>query len=883
MTLKIETTQCLNPDCLEVNQAQTKFCTSCGEKLVLRERYRPLKIIGEGGFGRTFQAVDEDKPSKPFCVIKQFFPQAQGTKNLEKAAKLFAQEAERLDGLGRHSQIPELLAYFTQNNRQYLVQEFIDGQNLKQELEESGAFSENQILELLKSLLPVLEFIHSQQIIHRDIKPENIIRRRKDNQLVLVDCGAAKYATMTALGRTGTVIGSAGYVAPEQSVGKASFVSDIYSLGVTCIHLLTQIEPFDLFDVSENDWVWRDYLQSNVSNECGEILDKMIVGATKKRFQNVGEILSVIQPTSQRKTQHISPPQISQPQTSQPEKGKLFTFEVVRVNASGSIVNRRQESARQIIEDLGNGVSLEMVKIPGGRFLMGSPDTEAERLDKEGPQHYVDVPEFWMGKYVVTQQQWQAIMGNDPSKFKGKNRPVECVSWNNATEFCQKLSKKTGRDYRLPSEAEWEYACRAGTTTPFYFGETITTELVNYDGKYTYGNEPKGKYREQTTPVGQFPANAFGLYDMHGNVWEWCADEWHNNYAGAPTDGSVWLNGNKERSPLRGGSWYDLPNYCRSAVRDTYSVRRDDHFFITGFRLVCDGGKTQHISPPQISQPQTSQPEKGKLFTFEVVRVNASGSIVNRRQESARQIIEDLGNGVSLEMVKIPGGRFLMGSPDTEAERLDKEGPQHYVDVPEFWMGKYVVTQQQWQAIMGNDPSKFKGKNRPVECVSWNNATEFCQKLSKKTGRDYRLPSEAEWEYACRAGTTTPFYFGETITTELVNYDGKYTYGNEPKGKYREQTTPVGQFPANAFGLYDMHGNVWEWCADEWHNNYAGAPTDGSVWLNGNKERSPLRGGSWYDLPNYCRSAVRDTYSVRRDDHFFITGFRLVCDGGRTL
>ena len=586
MTLKIEKTQCLNPDCLQVNQAQTKFCTSCGEKLVLRERYRPLKIIGQGGFGRTFQAVDEDKPSKPFCVIKQFFPQAQGTKNLEKAAKLFAQEAERLDGLGRHSQIPELLAYFTQNNRQYLVQEFIDGQNLKQELEESVAFSENQILELLKSLLPVLEFIHSQKVIHRDIKPENIIRRRKDNQLVLVDFGAAKHATMTALGRTGTVIGSAGYLAPEQSVGKASFVSDIYSLGVTCIHLLTKIEPFDLFDVSENDWVWRDYLQSNVSNECGEILDKMIVGATKKRFQNVGEILSVIQPTSQRKTQHISPPQISQPQTSQPEKGELFTFEVVRVNASGSIVNRRQESARQIIEDLGNGVSLEMVKIPGGRFLMGSPDTEAERDSHEGPQHYVDVPEFWMGKYVVTQQQWKAIMGNDPSDFKGKNRPVERVSWNNATEFCQKLSKKTGRDYRLPSEAEWEYACRAGTTTPFYFGETITGELANYRASETYADEPKGEYREQTTPVGEFPPNAFGLYDMHGNVWEWCQDVGHSNYDGSPVDGSAWVNGgDSSRRVLRGGSWYFYPRWCRSAYRNIYySV--ETGFINIGFRLV---------------------------------------------------------------------------------------------------------------------------------------------------------------------------------------------------------------------------------------------------------------------------------------------------------
>jgi Serine/threonine protein kinase len=308
MTLRIEMTQCLNPDCLQVNQRQTKFCTSCGERLLLKERYRPLKIIGQGGFGRTFQAVDEDKPSKPFCVIKQFFPQAQGTKTLEKAAELFAQEAERLDGLGRHPQIPELFAYFTQNNRQYLVQEFIDGQNLKQELEKSVAFNENQILELLKNLLPVLEFIHSQQIIHRDIKPENIIRRREDNQLVLVDFGAAKYATMTALARTGTVIGSAGYVAPEQSVGRASFASDIYSLGVSCIYLLTQVEPFDLFDVSENDWVWRDYLPSNVSNELGEILDKMIIGATKKRFKNAVEILSILQPIFKDKNLLFSHP-----------------------------------------------------------------------------------------------------------------------------------------------------------------------------------------------------------------------------------------------------------------------------------------------------------------------------------------------------------------------------------------------------------------------------------------------------------------------------------------------------------------------------------------------------------------------------------------------
>ena len=272
--------------------------------------------------------------------------------------------------------------------------------------------------------------------------------------------------------------------------------------------------------------------------------------------------------------------------------------------------------------------------------------------------------------------------------------------------------------------------------------------------------------------------------------------------------------------------------------------------------------------------------EKGELFTFEVVKVNDVGEIVNRRQESARQKVEDLGNGIKLEMVYIPGGTFLMGSPDTEAKRYDDEGPQHKVTLKSFYMSKYSITQEQYQVIMDGNPSSFKGKNRPVENVSWYDATNFCQKLSKKIGGKYSLPSESQWEYACRAGTTTPFYFGETITPELVNYFGSLTYGNGPKGERRNGTTPVGEFPPNAFGLYDMHGNVWEWCADDFHENYNGAPTDGSVWLNGDKDKVRLRGGSWANGPFNCRSAYRDDY-VRRDDHDGSIGFRLVCDGGR--
>ncbi|WRH68151.1 MAG: GUN4 domain-containing protein [Planktothrix sp. GU0601_MAG3] len=295
--------KCLNPDCLQTN-SKTTYCQKCGSKLLLTDRYRALEILGQGGFGRTFLAVDEHKPSQPYCVIKQFLPQAQGTNNQEKAGELFKQEAIQLEHLGKHQQIPELFAYLIQDNRQYLVQEYIEGQNLLQELAQTGAFSETKIINLLGDLLPVLAFIHQKSVIHRDIKPENIIRRKSDNKLVLVDFGAAKAATITALAVTGTVIGSAQYTAPEQAMGKPTFASDLYSLGVTCIHLLTNIEPFDLFDVSESDWVWRDYLTVKVNNTLGQVLDKLLQQGTKKRFQTVQEVLEALQLT----VKPISPP-----------------------------------------------------------------------------------------------------------------------------------------------------------------------------------------------------------------------------------------------------------------------------------------------------------------------------------------------------------------------------------------------------------------------------------------------------------------------------------------------------------------------------------------------------------------------------------------------
>jgi formylglycine-generating enzyme required for sulfatase activity len=302
-----------------------------------------------------------------------------------------------------------------------------------------------------------------------------------------------------------------------------------------------------------------------------------------------------------------------------------------------------------------------------------------------------------------------------------------------------------------------------------------------------------------------------------------------------------------------------------------------------------------------LSQVHPTQPTISlSTFSFETAQVKVNSGLfagtkieIIKTPSQAQHFVEELGNGVKLEMVYVPGGQFMMGSDDRQFEeylnQLKKdlswtqaniddylkgydERPQHSVNVPSFLMSKYPVTQAQYETIIGSNPSNFKGSQRPVEQVSWDDAQAFCQKLTKQTNKAYRLPSEAEWEYACRAGTKTPFYFGATISPDVVNYDGNYPYGNAPKGVYRETTTDVGSFPANSFGLYDIHGNVWEWCLDTWHENYQAAPTDGSAWINENNYQV-LRGGSWISLAKNCRSAHRNwgTPGLR----FYNFGFRL--------
>ncbi len=568
---------CLNPACKYINVPDTKFCIKCGTKLLIQDRYRPLKEIRTRVFGQTLLAVDQSISPQSLCIIKQFIFNSGHPHLRKKAQELFHEEVKQLGKLGKHPQIPELFGYHEQENRLYLIQEFIEGENLGEELDRHGAFSEEQVWQILRKLLPVLEFLHNHQVIHRDIKPENILRRHSDQNLILIDFGSVKQTTITNLRRTGTKVGSPAYQAPEQGMGKAIFSSDIYSLGVSCLQLLTNMEPFDLYDVHEREFVWRHYLLNNpVTDSMGKVLDKMTQGIVKQRYQSAQEVIRDLPPS----------PQVAISVSAIPQILSLIPRTTPTLKTSAIY----QTSSHDFTEYLGGGflkdeIKLEMVAIPSGRFLMGSPPTEAGRNNSESPCHQVSVQPFYLGKYAVTQEQYQAVMGNHASRFKGKNLPVERVSWNQAVQFCQKLSRKTGKIYRLPSEAEWEYACRARTTTPFFFGETITPEVVNYHGKYPYSETPKRLYRQQTIALG-FP-NTFELYDMHGNVWEWCSDRWHANYDDAPTDGSSWETGTHNGRVLRGGSWHDKARHCRSAHRNW--GRPDIHCDFYGFRVACTG------------------------------------------------------------------------------------------------------------------------------------------------------------------------------------------------------------------------------------------------------------------------------------------------------
>jgi formylglycine-generating enzyme required for sulfatase activity len=390
-----------------------------------------------------------------------------------------------------------------------------------------------------------LGIAHANGIVHRDIKPGNIVFRKPD-ELVLIDFGLAngnnEFGKARVDGKT------VSFAEPEQSRhGSADSRSDVFSLAAT-MHFALEYADRDR----------REPDHFSAANAPAELRDAMVrsMASWGERFAHAGELALVMKKLTQEKLEE----QRRADEKAEAERQAAIVEEQRRVAAP------KVELPKTRTFDLGNGVNMEMVLIPAGTFMMGSPDSEADRDDNE-TQHQVTISKpYYLGKYPVTQAQWQQVMGNNPSHFKGdKLLPVESVSWDDTQSFCLKLKEITQAPFGIPTEAQWEYACRAGTTTPFHFGSQLNGRQANCDGTVPYGTDMKGPYLKETSAVGTYPANAWGLYDMHGNVWEWCSD-WHGDYPTrsvtdpiGPATGSFRV--------LRGGCWFSVAVSCRSADR----------------------------------------------------------------------------------------------------------------------------------------------------------------------------------------------------------------------------------------------------------------------------------------------------------------------------
>ena len=435
-----------------------------------------------------------------------------------------------------------------------------------------------------------------------------------------------------------------------------------------------------------------------------------------------------------------------------------------------------------------NGVTFKMVTVEGGTFTMGGTSEQGAVASDEKPTHSVTLSTYLIGKTEVTQELWQAVMGTNPSTTKGNSFPVVKVSWNDCQTFIKKLNVLTGKNFRLPTEAEWEYAARGGNKSKAY----------KYSGSSTIGNVAWYKANAGIIkPVASMQPNELGIYDMSGNVWEFCND-WYGNYSGEAQTNPIGPASGDYRVQ-RGGSCATGADQCRISYRGAADPTVPfDH---VGLRLCL-----------------STEPS----FTV---------------------------NGVSFEMVEVEGGTFTMGATAEQTGVFGDEKPTHQVTLPSYYIGKTEVTQELWQAVMGSNPSNFTGKNLPVEKVSWDDCKTFIAKLNALTGKNFRLPTEAEWEFAARGGNKSRGY--KYCGSNTLSDVAWYVDNSDNK------THPVAAKAPNELGIYDMSGNVLEWCNDWYSSSYYTSESQTNPTGPDSGSSRVRRGGSWNYSENTCRVSYR--------------------------
>ena len=661
-----------------------------------------------------------------------------------------------------------------------LLMDWVEGVSLDRYVKKIKRNGEKRI-RLANEFRELSFWLMGQEFAHGDLKPDNIIVT-ESGHLVLVDYDGMFIPSMR--GQKSRELGTPLY----RFKGRTPADFDEFSDDYACVFILLVLTAgciapvdFDAFSSPDAKDILKHFSAYFEHAQVAPCIAAFLLVASSGRLdrQVLYPLLAHRSGNNIRISTTPVPPPFAVAQPPTPKRQLSFTV---------------------------NGVTFEMVPVEGGTFTMGATAEQGGDANVyEKPAHKVTLSSYAIGKYEVTQALWKAVMGNNPSRFKGGDLPVENVSWNDCQEFLKKLNSLTGQQFRLPTEAEWEFAARGGRKSRHYkySGSKGLAEVAWYGVNSN----------SQTHPVGAKNPNELGIYDMSGNVWEWCND-WFGDYTSSavtnplgPTYGSLRV--------YRGGSWRGIAGVCR--VSNRYGDFPGSRPYGLGLRLVL---------PQQL------------MFTV---------------------------NGVTFEMVPVEGGTFTMGATAEQGgDAYDSEKPAHKVTLSSYAIGKYEVTQALWKAVMGDNPSRFKGGDLPVENVSWNDCQEFLKKLNSLTGQQFRLPTEAEWEFAARGGRKSKGYkySGSNDLAEVA------WYGDNSN----RQTHPVGVKKPNELGIYDMSGNVREWCND-WFGDYSSSAVSNPSGPSSGGYRV-RRGGGWDYLATFCRVSSRfGNIPVNR---FNYLGLRLV-------
>ena len=759
-------------------------------------KYKIISMLGRGGFGITYLAeqtmLDRKVAVKEF-FMKEFCERNKDTsrvtlgtessrETVTRFREKFLKEARNIAKLD-HPNIVRILDIFEENGTAYYVMEYIEGESLSEMVKRCGAIAESTATRYILKAAEALEYIHKQNMNHLDIKPANIMINGKDES-VLIDFGLSKQYDAGGQ-QTSTMLLdiSEGYAPMEQyktgGVGEFSPQTDIYALGATFFKLLTGKTPPSASDVYEDGLPPKP---ANVSVKVWAAIELAMQPIKKNRPQNVSEFIASIKTDSTPKPKPTLKQEVD---------------EVTIVN----IENKRPIAKKDKTFTV-RGVTFKMIYVEGGTFTMGAtPEQGEDAYGDEKPAHEVTLSDYYIGETVVTQALWKAVMGNNPSRFKGENLPVEWISWHDCKEFISKLNALTGKNFRMPTEAEWEYAARGGSKSRGYkySGSNRLGDVAWYE------DNSGGKTHE----VGYKRPNELGLYDMSGNVWEWCSD-WYGAYSSASQTNPKGPDSGTYRV-FRGGCRFNFARYCRCSDRNYNDP--DERGNGDGLRL-C-------LFDNEESEPSSDIP---------IVKTYSA-------------------NGVSFDMIKVEGGTFTMGAtPEQGVDAWSDEKPAHKVTLSDYYIGKTEVTQALWETVMGNNPSRFKGENLPVEKISWNDCKEFISKLNALTGKTFRMPTEAEWEYAARGGSKSRGY----TYSGSNRLDDVAWYMDNSGGKTHE----VGYKRPNELGLYDMSGNVWEWCSD-WFGDYSSSAQNNPKGPDSGTGRV-RRGGSWGSVAWSCHCSSRE-------------------------